>query len=80
MLTYMGCGKGSSIRCFMTILVSLCGHRFHKVYDSLYNLCLEEDCVQPEKYLINNYPPMSAFPADHPNRVLNEDSYFRDEL
>lgn len=46
--------------------------RFHKVYDSLYNLCLAEDSIYPEKYIVNDYPPMNAFPAQHPNRAVFE--------
>ena len=57
-------------------------HRFHKVYDSLYNLCLADDSIYPEKYIVNDYPPMNAFPAQHPNRVLFDSDTlgFRDEL
>ena len=46
--------------------------RFDKVYDTLYNLCLAEDSIRPEKYVVNDYPPMNAFPAQHPNRVLED--------
>ena len=53
--------------------------RFDKVYDSLYNLCLAEDSIRPEKYIVNDYPPMNAFPAQHPNRVLQFDTA-NDEL
>ena len=45
-------------------------YRFHKVYDSLYNLCLEEDSICPEKYIVEGHPPMNAFPTNHPNRAL----------
>ena len=55
--------------------------RFHKVYDSLYNLCLTENSIYPEKYIVEGYPPMNAFPAEHPNRVLYTDNLnFKDEL
>lgn len=55
--------------------------RFDKVYDSLYNLCLAEDSIRPEKYIVNDYPPMNAFPVQHPNRVLQfETVQVKDEL
>lgn len=43
------------------------------MYDSLYNLCLAEDSIRPEKYIVEDYPPMNAFPAQHPNRLTLED-------
>ena len=49
------------------------------MYDSLYNLCLAEDSIHPEKYVVNDYPPMNAFPAQHPNRALQFDDV-KDEL
>ena len=45
-------------------------HRFDKVYDSLYNLCLAENSIRPEKYFVEGYPAMNAFPAEHPNKAL----------
>ena len=65
-----------------TVLYALIPYyRFHKVYDSLYNLCLEEDSIRPEKYTVEGYPPMNAFPANHPNRVLYMDTMgAKDEL
>jgi len=44
-------------------------HRYHAVYDSLYNLAMAEDSINPEKYRVEGYPPMHAFPEFHPNRV-----------
>lgn len=44
--------------------------RFDKVYDSLYNICIAEDSICPEKYAVDGYPPMNGFPANHPNRGL----------
>lgn len=61
-----------------TKLISPC--RFDKVYDSLYNLCVAEDSIYPEKYVVNDFPPMNAFPANHPNRILFETNGFKDEL
>ena len=57
-------------------------NRFHKVYDSLYNLCQDEDSIRPEKYIVEGHPPMNAFPAHHPNRALYTDYvyYVKDEL
>ena len=44
--------------------------RFDKVYDSLYNICIAEDSIRPEKYTVDGHPPMNGFPANHPNRGL----------
>ena len=58
-------------------------HRFDKTYDSLYNLCLAENSIRPEKYLVERYPAMNAFPAEHPNRALYADEVdlnHKDEL
>ena len=57
--------------------------RFDKVYDSLYNLCLAENSIRPEKYLVEGYPAMNTFPAEHPNRaqyVDDVDLNQKDEL
>ena len=55
--------------------------RFHKAYDSLYNLCLAEDNIRPDKYLVEGLPPMNAFPVQHPNRALYTDTIeLKDEL
>lgn len=57
--------------------------RFYKMYDSLHNLCLTEDNIYPEKYIVDGYPPMNAFPAQHPNRILFTDTVIqqiKDEL
>lgn len=43
--------------------------RLHQVYDSLYNICLAEDSIRPEKYAVEGLPPIHAFPARHPNRA-----------
>lgn len=53
------------------------------MYDSLHNLCLTDDNIYPEKYIVEGYPPMNAFPAQHPNRVLFTDTVIqqmKDEL
>ena len=50
------------------------------MYDSLYNLCLAEESIHPEKYIVKDYPPMNAFPAQHPNRVLEPKAKVNDEL
>ena len=57
-----------------------CSCRFEKVYDTLYNLCLAEDSIRPEKYIVEDYPPMNAFPAKHPNRALEPKAKVNDEL
>ena len=55
--------------------------RFDTAYDSLYNLCLTENSIRPEKYLVEGYPAMNAFPAEHPNRALYvDDLNQKDEL
>lgn len=57
--------------------------RFDKVYDSLYNICIAEDSIRPEKYAIDGYPPMNGFPAHHPNRglqLIEEPAMIKDEL
>ena len=57
--------------------------RFHKVYDSLYNLCLADDNIYPEKYVVEGNPPMHDFPSAHPNKNLFMDTFSsptRDEL
>ena len=40
------------------------------MYDSLYNICIAEDSIRPEKYAVDGHPPMNGFPANHPNRGL----------
>ena len=40
------------------------------MYDSLYNICIAEDSIHPEKYTVDGHPPMNGFPANHPNRGL----------
>lgn len=51
------------------------------MYDSLYNLCLADDNIYPEKYVVEGNPPMNAFPKAHPNRVLYSDTFqVKDEL
>ena len=55
--------------------------RYYKIYDSIYNLCLTENSIRPEKYIVEGYPPVNAFPAEHPNRILYADTLNRkDEL
>ena len=83
-LDYFGVYKDSYLYfLFCDIELSFSFHstiyRFNKVYDSLYNLCLAEDSIHPEKYIVSDYPPMNAFPAQHPNRVLQFDTP-KDEL
>ena len=51
------------------------------MYDSLHNLCLADDSISPEKYIVQGNPPMNAFPAEHPNRALYMDTLqLKDEL
>lgn len=68
----------SSIQICITLFVC----RFDKVYDSLYNICVAEDSIRPEKYAVNGYPPMKGFPAYHPNMGLlnTETAAVKDEL
>ena len=41
------------------------------MYDSLYNLSMAEDSIDPLKYRVEGYPPIHSFPANHPNRKDN---------
>ena len=47
------------------------------MYDALYNLALAEDSIRPEKYQVEGYPAITAFPAVHPNRPITQ---LKDEL
>ena len=50
------------------------------MYDSLYNLIQAEDNIRPEKYIVNGYPQIHEFPDQHPNRILYEGQFSKDEL
>ena len=43
-------------------------HRTIDMYDALQKLALAEDSIRPEKYQIEGYPPIHAFPPEHPNK------------
>ena len=63
---------------FFTALFSC---RFDNVYDSMHNLCVTEDSIRPQKYVVEGYPPMNGFPAHHPNRGLQFNAQLvKDEL
>ena len=38
------------------------------MYHALHRLSLAEDSIWPEKYVVDNTPPMHAFPPDHPHK------------
>ena len=42
------------------------------MYDALNNLVTAEDSICPEKYEVEGYPPITQFPAVHPNRPNKE--------
>ena len=50
--------------------------RTWNMYDTLHALAAEEDSIWPEKYIVEDYPPVKDFPRTHPNRKL----HVRDEL
>ena len=47
------------------------------MYDALHALALAEDNIWPEKYKVEGYPAVHAFPVDHPNKRR---SVVKDEL
>ena len=50
-----------------------------KMYSALYELSVAEDSIWPEKYIIEGYPPVRDFPAQHPNKK-QLDEQRKDEL
>ena len=58
-------------------------YRAEKMYTALYELSVAEDNIWPEKYILaeGEYPRIRDFPAQHPNRKLDENSVIdKDEL
>lgn len=45
----------------------------------MYNLSMADDSISPEKFVVDGYPAVSAFPKTHPNKQ-NVDLKFKDEL
>ena len=49
------------------------------MYSALYELSVAEDSIWPEKYIVNDYPQIRDFPAQHPNKK-QLDEQRKDEL
>ena len=45
-----------------------CCCRAKKMYAALYELSVADDNIWPEKYLVEDYPRIRDFPAQHPNK------------
>ena len=51
------------------------------MYAALYELSVADDNIWPEKYLVEDYPRIRDFPAQHPNkRPSLQDEKKKDEL